>query len=248
MTGNVAKPTGPLDPSKLPDVAGIHLGLTSAEVTPILQKLHPGAPLQVQSNGQGKPPSGVLVSVGTAIPLSGDNIMVDYTFEPNKPQTVYFISRDFTYAQPIARDNLVDALRQKYGKESNAVMANGGVSALWWLFDEQGQVIHTTNIDHAGAPFGCQGDYAQGDGVNLYRNLISDDFHNGLAAATYCDSVIVLHVGLDASTTVKNTHTILLDRALMRRSAVAAGEWQKAEAQKQRQEDLQKANQAKPSL
>jgi hypothetical protein len=247
-TGKVAAPAGPINPAKLPDVAGIHLGVTSAEVTPILQKLHPGAPLQLQSNGQGNPPSGILVSVGTAIPQSADAIKADYTYEPNKPQTVYFIARNVTYEQPIVRENLVDALRQKYGKETNTIMANGGVSVMWWLFDEQGNIIHTTNFDSAGAPFGCQGDYAESDGVNLYRNLISDDFHNGLAAATYCDSVIILHVTIDASATVKNTRTILLDRALMRRSAVAVGEGQKAAAKKQQQEEMQKANQAKPSL
>jgi hypothetical protein len=250
-TGKVAAPVGPLDPSKLPDVGGIHIGATSAEVTPVLQKLHPGAPLQTIANGQGKPPSGVRLNVSTGIPTSWDTILVDYSYEPNKPQTVYFVSRSVRYVQPIARQNVLDALRQKYGKETEDVTTGGvGITAVVWLFDEQGHVVYTTpsTASTNGTPFGCQGDYAEGDGLNLYLGAQRDDFNNHLAPATYCDSLIELHVALGGVSQIDTTQSVLIDKGLLRRSGVAIGEGQKADAAKQHQIDLQKANQAKPSL
>lgn len=259
-TGMVAAPSGPLDPSKLPDVAGIHIGATSTEITPILQKLHAGAPsatagppLQTQANGKYLP-SGVLLSASLAPSpsLASDNFQMEYTFEPNKPQTVYFMWRGFNYGEhPIAKQVIVDALRQKYGKETQATSNSSlGITAMVWLFDEQGHVVYTPPNAPAtnGTPFGCQGDYASGDGLNLYLNMMRNDVNNQLPAATYCDSLIVLHVALDGVSEVGVTRTVLLDSALLRRSAIALGEGQKAEAAKQNQIDLQKANQAKPSL
>jgi hypothetical protein len=250
-TGKVAAPVGPLDPSKLPDIGGVHIGATSAEVTPVLQKLHPGAPLQTIANGQGKPPSGVRLSVGTAIPISADNILVDYTYEPNKPQTVYFIFRYVRYVQPIAKQNVIDALRQKYGKETESVTTGGiGITGMVWLFDEQGHVVYATasTASTTGTPFGCQGDYAENDGLNFYLGAQRDDFNNHLAPATYCDALIELHVALGGVSEIETTQSVLMDRGLLRRSGIAIGEGQKAEAAKQHQIELQKANQAKPSL
>jgi hypothetical protein len=45
-----------------------------------------------------------------------------------------------------------------------------------------------------------------------------------------------------------DTRAVLLDRALLRRSAIAIGSAQKAQAQKQRQNEQNQANQAKPNL
>jgi len=250
-TGKVAAPVGPLDPSKLPDIGGLHIGATSAEINPVLQKIHPGAPLQPISQGVGKPPTGVRLSVGTAIPQSADGFLVDYTYEPNKPQTAYFISRNVQYVQPIAKQVVFDALRQKYGKETEDVMTGGiGITAMVWLFDEQGHVVHTTpsTASTNGTPFGCQGDYAEGDGLNLYLGVQRDDFHNTLAPATYCDSLIELHVAFGGVAEIETTRTILIEKGLLRRSGIAIGEGQKADAARQHQIELEKANSAKPSL
>jgi hypothetical protein len=86
------------------------------------------------------------------------------------------------------------------------------------------------------------------------------DYTNGqqaggqpLAAATFCDSLIVLHMIIDgyegnSTNLVKDTRTVLLDKALLRRSAIAVANAQKAQGQKQRQDEQNKANQAKPNL
>jgi hypothetical protein len=154
---NASAFAGPLDPSKLPDVAGIHIGMPKEEVGPVLQKLHPGAALQPQGSGG---LGGVLQSVGTVQPNSSDNITVDYTLAPNK-SSVFLVNRNVQYLQPIAKQVLVDALRQKYGKETMAANTQSSVEVtddskiyeMWWLFDEQGKVVHPRwkGMPHGGA-------------------------------------------------------------------------------------------------
>jgi hypothetical protein len=254
-------PVGPLDPAKLPDVAGVHIGAASAEVTPILQKLHPGAPIQPQGNQQGLP-IGVRQTVGTANPLSGDLMYVSFTYVPGKQQSVFAVYRAVQYGQPIAKQNLLDALRQKYGRETLADRAgNQGpttndpeIREMYWLIDEQGHVVHPGNPDAGHLPYGCQGDMGETDAGTLYIEMIRTYVRGQpLPPATFCDSVIVLHVNLEASNggnipLVGVTHTAMLDRALMRRSEIAVGDWQRAQALKKQQDEQTKANQAKPNL
>jgi hypothetical protein len=198
----------------------------------------------------------VQLTLWTPVPQSGDNILVDYTFDSSK-QTVYAVSRDVTYVQPVAKQNLVDGLRQKYGKETAAGTAqmlrapanDGEIEVMWWLFNEQGQVVHPGNVDSdKHAPYACPGDYAAPDIVNLYRDLYRKDENNQVRTATFCDSVISLHVNMEGQQSVRVTRTVLIDFALLRRSALALGEFEKGQAQQQHQNEVQKANQAKPNL
>jgi hypothetical protein len=260
-------PVGPLDPAKLPDVGGIHIGATSAEVPAILKKLHPGVAVQTLAGGPAPLLFGASQTLWIPVPQSGDAITVNYTYEAGKPQAVYFLFRTVRYLEPVAKANLIDGLRKKYGHETLADMSgsrgpttnDADIQEMYWLFDEQGHVVHPGNPDPGHIPYGCQGDYAVGDGGNTYRNMIRD-YTNGqqaggqpLAAATFCDSLIVLHMIIDgyegnSTNLVKDTRTVLLDRALLRRSAIAIGSAQKAQAQKQRQNEQNQANQAKPNL
>jgi hypothetical protein len=255
-TGKVAAPAGPLDPSKLPDVAGIHVGIPSDEVTGIIKKLHPNATFQPEIGyirGSGiavadKQQAGTWAQSSVTQALV-DNINVDYTWTPNKP-TAFLIKRSLPYPQPVVHQTLVDALRQKYGKEIQAdgasasitVVTDDNIAAMWWLFDEQGHPVPRGPVT-GHEPYGCI--YVQ-EG-QAYNKVVMDYLNHSLPAASFCDSVILLYVKFEPGP-VHSTTTYLVDLALLRRSAVATGDWARAGAQKQHQEEQQKANQAKPSF
>jgi hypothetical protein len=255
-TGKVAAPAGPLDTSKLPDVAGIHVGIPSDEVTGIIKKLHPNATFQPEIGyirGSGiavadKQQAGTWAQSSVTQALV-DNINVDYTWTPNKP-TAFLIKRSLPYPQPVVHQVLVDALRQKYGKEiqadgasaSTTVVTDDNIAAMWWLFDEQGHPVPRGPVT-GHEPYGCI--YVQ-EG-QAYNKVVMDYLNHSLPAASFCDSVILLYVRFEPGP-VHSTTTYLVDLALLRRSAVATGDWARAGAQKQHQEEQQKANQAKPSF
>jgi hypothetical protein len=248
---------GPLDPAKLPDVGGVHIGASSAEVPAVLHKLFPGAELHAQFNGQGKPPSGVAVGVGGGPPVNDfDNMLVNYTFDSDR-QLVYAITRDVQYRQVIAKQRLIDALRAKYGQETAAVTCcalsanDAETDGMYWLFDETGRVVHPANyVSQAHAPYGCGADMAASDVVNAYRDLNRRYLRNELPAATFCDSVIVLWVKFNGAgaNPVRRATTVLFDFALARRSAIALGDLERGLARQQKQDEVRKANEAKPNL
>jgi hypothetical protein len=260
-TGVAAAQVGPLDPAKLPDVAGIHVGTPIDEIPGLLKKLHPNVTFQPQIGyirGSGiAVPDKQQAGVWAQAPLTPalvDSIYVDYTWAPNK-LVAFMIKRDVSYPQPVAHQNLVNALRQKYGKEIQADGASpantgqtdidGNIVGMWWLFDEQGHPVPRGQaIDNN--PYGCI--YAQ-EGGQGYNRMVMDYLNKDLPPANFCDSVILLYVKFNTNlTNVFNTATWLVDKGLMRRAATATGDWARAGAQKQHQQEQQKANQAKPTL
>jgi hypothetical protein len=258
-TDTPTAPAGPLDPAKLPDVGGIHIGAPSTEVPAILKTLHPGVPVQTLAGAPAPLLFGVSQSYGTVQPNSADIFNVYYTYEPGKPQVVHYLSRRVQYLQPIARANLIAGLRQKYGPETLADKPVAGspttndadIGEMYWLFDEQGHVVHPGNPGNLNAPYGC----ISTDGNSGYRNMIRD-FELGVAPGGtplpppgFCDSLIELHVVFEGYlTSVQMTETYFEDRALTRRSSMAIANLQKSQAQKQRQNEQNQANQAKPNL
>lgn len=119
-SGAPAAFTGPLDSSKLPDISGVHLGMTLAEAKTALQKLYPGTTI-VASNGMGLGPhnlSAVGRYRGAGDSTGGNEAGVDFTLPPN-PQLVWHMARN-TPQSHVAHNVLVAALRQKYGKEAYA--------------------------------------------------------------------------------------------------------------------------------
>jgi hypothetical protein len=244
-------PVGPLVPSKLPDVDGIHVAVPREEVSGLIKKLYPAAVIQIE--GRGEPLTGVYSgNVLKAIPKNvgaygppGETIYAEYTMPPNK-QLAYLVYRDIKFSEPIDRQNFLDALHQKYGKETSyAPAVNGGM--LWWLFDEQGRPVPAGKSPNGSPPYGC--DTGGPPNGNAFLNKVNDYLNNRLPAPTFCDSVVLLKVGYGGTaTTVQTSYSYLVDGALWRREAIVTGDAQKAQAQQQKQQEVQKANQAKPNL
>ena len=249
-----AKPAGPLDPTKLPDVGGVHIGMSMDETLPILKKLHPGAPVQPVAHGHDEPLSANLILVETAIPRSEDSVYVNYTLDK---QIVFAVNRDTRYAQGIAIQNVIDALRKKYGPESAALNGNypphndGEITKMWWLVDEQGNVLQKVKMNpDTYTPLGCASNYEGFEVISQVRSLYRDAEGNK-AAATYCDSLIYLYVEVgdgSGAQIVSSTRTFLIDNALMRRSSLAFAQGLRAQSQQKKKQELQNANRAKPNL
>jgi hypothetical protein len=247
---------GPLDPSKMPDISGIHLGMTMPDAKAALQKLYPNARIDALNGGVIAPPS---LSVVGLFRVQGDNTghdqsAVDLTMPPN-PQVVWHMGR--IAPQPhVAHNVMIAALRQKYGKETLATGAaqapttdDSATYQMWWVFDERGQLVSGVKFIN-GSPFGCGiGGFlnnSTGTPFDYYRGLMSPTT-GGLS--TYCASSYVAVVAtMSPQPILDNIVLDMVDLALAVRSAKATDVWSKAQYDKARQQDQQKSNQVKPVL
>ena len=140
-------PAGGIDPAKLPDVQGIHLGMAPQDVQARFKTLYPNVnshlgttPYSAKIDGGSDPAwlariagSGTLCSDG----ISGcDNMQVQFSEPPNQ-QRVVAMERglQFTRGHEPTPDKVKAALLQKYG--ANPIVL--GPYLLSWLYDEQGQ-------------------------------------------------------------------------------------------------------------
>jgi hypothetical protein len=256
-----ANPGGPLDPDKLMDIGGVHIGMPIAATVPILKRLHPEAPLQPQTAGRDEPMSLYRVSLVTPHPPPSDDVWVNYSFDT---LTVYAVSRMVGYSPQISKTTLIEALRKKYGPETAALnvyaapKSDANITKMWWLSDEQGKVLHPANMATTNySPYGCGSPGGYGyDVTSTYRSAFRDLQSKKPPAETLCDSLISLYVELDNGSSgghgdeslVSNSRTLLFDNALFRRSTIAWAAHLDARAQQQQQDALRKANQAKPNL
>lgn len=243
-----AAPLGRLDPSKLPDISGLHLGVSLAEAKVAMQKWYPRG-VAVTNGGPFGPQHQTFVGVFRATGDGGDAAGVDLTMPPNA-QVVWHFSRNLVQPK-VAHNVLVAGLRQKYGKETYAAGPGGPITddsqieQMWWVFDEQGHLLSQAKII-SGSPFGCGSFYNTDGSFNSYRKVAlgQDD---GLS--TYCHSS---YVGVQA--TMSNDPILnyifldVVDLPLMVRSATATGAWAKGQDDKARQQELEREKQVKPQL
>ncbi|MBS0376995.1 MAG: hypothetical protein JSS29_00805 [Proteobacteria bacterium] len=256
-----AAPAGPLVPGKLMDIAGIHIGMPIAATVPILKALHPDAPPQPQTPGRDEPMSAYLVNWSAHHPPPSDTLWVNYTFDTT---TVFGVFRAVGYEPQISKAALVEALRKKYGPETAALSfydvpkSDTDITKMWWLSDESGKVLHPANLSSLShVPYGCATQSGYGyDVTSAYRTAFRAVQDNKQAAATLCDSLVVLYVEFDNGSNaghndpslVVNSRSTLIDNALFRRSTTAWANRLNTNSQAQQQQALQKAGQAKPNL
>jgi len=141
---------GGIDATKLPDIEGIHLGMTIPQALAVLKPLYPTSPASGITGDWGKfqgttVPAWQGSVVATANPLvianqgeSSDTITITFSTPPNQQVA---ISMDRTIGFPTGKyptvANVEAALIQKYGP--NPIMI--GPDWLGWIFDEQGKPV-----------------------------------------------------------------------------------------------------------
>jgi hypothetical protein len=139
----LAAPSGGLDSSKLPDVVGVHLGMTvpqamaivKAKYPPNLTKLFytkfkdaPDAPWVARAKGQ-------IMGTGLNSANVVDEITIFFSAPPN-PQVVVRVDRSVQMIPPTTIGNLEASLLQKYGTPLVQKTIHTNLS---WEFDEQGK-------------------------------------------------------------------------------------------------------------
>ena len=144
-----AAPAGGLDPSKLPDIQGIHLGMTADQVMPLIKKLYPSPhpPTIVNVSYLGAPAIKwtAYIATDTASDCPGgaigpgcltkETIAATFSGAPNKSVLVKLVrSITFNYKQPPTVASLDAALKAKYGAQP--VMRSPYI--YYWASNEQG--------------------------------------------------------------------------------------------------------------
>jgi hypothetical protein len=121
-----------------PDLLGIYPGMPGPAARAQLQK-H-SSTINVLTLSQAS------TGFGMTIPQNRDMITVYLTQEPNDP-FVWLIERSQTLdqANPMSKDALLAALRQKYGKETLTWDKGGGGLYLYWIFDQSGKLLATAD-------------------------------------------------------------------------------------------------------
>jgi hypothetical protein len=140
-------PAVAIDPSKLPDVEGVHLGMSVQQAMNLMTGLFPGACLQPRTakfaNAPDKPWIARIEVQGTQTCTAqySDQLAVMLSMPPN-PQQVVSLERAILFQQgkQPTLDSLVASLRQKYGQE----VATTKPPRMGWLFDEQGRQLAPT--------------------------------------------------------------------------------------------------------
>ena len=250
---SAAAPAGPLDPSKMPQINGIHLGMPMADAKVALQKLYPNAHIDAL-NGMvvGPQHQSLPWLLRVQADSSGlDASTVDTTSPPNA-QLVWHMARNSP--QPhVAHDVLVAALRAKYGKETlalgttatdNPATVDGQILLMYWVYDQQGHLQTSTKIV-AHSPFGC-GHYADGANGNLYSGLVRNP---ASIPVQWClDNYVVVSASLGPKAILDILYLDMVDLPLAVRSAKATAAWAKGLDAQAQQQATQKANAAQPTL
>ncbi len=235
-----------IDASKLPDVVGIHLGVGVEDAKAILKEHYPTLPIAA---------SGVN-SIAVKGGATGDSVAIDITEAPDAP-LVWHVGRVAVH-QHIARDTLIAALRQKYGKETfngHAALAAQPVSdaqiqMMEWVFDEQGNPVTGAKLVN-GAVDGCaMGGSASAASAAAARTFYESGLTAGaLAVKGECTSLVLLGVQfVETADIIETFHTSAVDLGLVSREAKVTYASKQTPTEAKHQQDLEKAKQTKPSL
>ncbi|MBP1621995.1 MAG: hypothetical protein H6Q07_15 [Acidobacteria bacterium] len=246
-----------LDPLKMPDVVGVHLGMTPQEALDALRKLYPKDLYQKMPDtawpAAQKPDFGY--NVLSSEPSNSPDVYLSFTAPPN-PQVVWRVTR-FTRRMHINHATLLAALREKYGKEtvaftesdSHSVTDDRRMADLYWLYDERGGRIPmppAAAFPRIGNILECVGPGAAATNPQPVMptdvDLIKNQYQN------WCASFVGVHISIGSQDIVETTFTEMLHVPLAMRTAHAAAVWQRDLAERAHKEDLERSKQAKPSF
>jgi hypothetical protein len=246
-----------LDPSKMPDVVGVHLGMTAQQA---LEAMHKQYPKDIYEKlaadwwpAAEKPDYGFTIL--SSAPGNEADAHLSFTAPPN-PQLVWRITR-FTYRMHINHGTLLTALREKYGKETvayqesnytHAVTDDRAMADLYWLFDESGRRIPlppATAFPQTGNIMECVGTGTAATNPQPVMPTDDADFMKTKFRG-WCGSFVGVHMYISSQEIVENTFTEMLDVPLAARTAHAAAVWQRDLAEKLRKEDLERSKNVKP--
>jgi hypothetical protein len=214
-----------------PDLLGIYPGMANNAAQTQLQK-HSDA-VSVLST----PPS----QFGMTIPATRDMVTAFLTLPPNDPPTVWMIQRSQTFDRNnvMSQDALMSGLRSKYGQETMTSDHGGGGLYVYWIFDQSGKVLATADKDLQGCS-GSQFVLNMQNGPDRGNTVTDKCYSSFLAVTAYLNRGAA---GMLAAYTVELVNLPYAVQAAKITKAASD-----AAANKTNQDQINKANQNKPTF
>jgi hypothetical protein len=216
-----------------PDLLGLYPGMPEAAARAQLQK-HSDS-VSVTTN------SGTGFGMSIPDPKNRDQISVFLTQPPNDPPSVWMIQRAQTFDPGVSmsKENLLAALRQKYGKETLSSDRGGGRQYFYWIFDQSGKLAATADP----RIMGCSGN-------SFVTNIIrGPDKPNAVLDLCY-GSFLAVTASLNMrDAQLLQAYTVeLVNMPYAVKAATITMNANRATGDKARQDELNKANQNKPAF
>ena len=216
--------------------------------TPDLLGLYPGMPNFAARAQLQKHSSDVYVQdiLGTGFgmmipdPKNRDQTSVFLTQPPNEP-TVWMIQRQQTFDPGVSmsKENLLAALREKYGKENLWADHGGGGLYYYWVFDRSGKLLATPDPR-----------FMSCSGSSFITNMThGPDRTNDILALCYGSFLgVTLYVNMRDSLLVRSYSVELVNMPYAVAAATITMNANKAAGERARRDELKKANQDKPTF
>jgi hypothetical protein len=261
-------PAAGVDPSKLPDAVGIHLGMPIEQASAMMKSQFPAGTYTQTFTGSkfmNTSDKAWITSMTSAL-ISGcpgcqEDMVVRFSIPPN-PQQVIAIQRSLVFGpgkQPLMEPTIA-GLRQKYGPESFKSVPDP-VQSIVWLYDEQGQHLPAPTVNFGqGCAGALVGPPPGGDGLknpNSVGFVLPNNPITPSVIATImrdpCRSNV--HVRAQVSPTGPGNSLVhivdiqMSENALDTRDVIAAQQYLDGAAARQKQQELKNAQQqAAPKL
>ena len=221
-----------------PDLLGLYPGMPLSEAQATLQKHSSGVYVQCSTSDS-------QLSLSIQDPKNPDFINVYMTQPPNDP-FVWMITRQWQYnpgagGPGMTADALLTGLRQKYGKETLTWDRGGGGLLVYWIFDQSGKLLGSA----APTLQGCDGivfaNYVKGGPPRQPTDLEKGCFASFFGVRAFFNRA--------AGATMLNAYNIqLMNLPYAYHAAMNTFNAANGAAQKSQQDQLNRANQNKPTF
>ena len=235
-----------------PSIVGVRLGMPLREAFTILQTEYPSKRLDTEATSLPTIEKPVLngFSTGLSPVRSGDEWITVEVTPPPSPQVVWRVRRQLG-RQKIFRANVIDSLREKYGKESaellgQSVADDRHANTLLWFFDDRWRPAKPPAQEMVFTLEECSGRFPNASWFapnNLERDA------GRIAAADWCNdagTVVVAHFGTEEI--VAGLMVEMYSMPFATRSAKAEIAWLAEINKLEQQRELQESRQGKPRL
>lgn len=246
--GVPAAPPGGVDPSKLPDTDGLHLGMSQDQAVAIVKRLYP-FDINIATNKEADGTTWIRHISGSKIQNchdSCDDIDISLSPPPN-PTQVIGITRALNSANgtPPTTEAVVASLRKKYGKE----LASGDPATMTWAYDEQGQPINPKGPSNWRAADCAHAGDLEIPGPTPLAQIFSRLVANLCNHGVFVTAQILPGRAIQGVPVAQQIYITLGEKSLQLRDGVAAQQYAEARAAGKQQQEMKKAQQQKaPSL
>jgi hypothetical protein len=257
-----------LDPAKLPDIVGVHLGMAPQQAMQAMRKQYP-ANYRVLEMPTYSPMDGEIIkgSAGNfqiSDPATGEAPLGYITFTAPPEKQVVWPAARYSRRMHVNRDTLLATLREKYGKETASLMSSGLQSArttdsskiaeMFWFFDEHGSGVPyppETAFPNR-TIWDCSGGVDAGGNAALARpdeGVPVDESKLAKKYASWCASMVAIHVAIsDPGPIVDTVFTEIIDVPLALRTAHSSSVYWRGLEEKAQRDELERSKKVKPSF